>query len=56
LEILKRKCFTHCPPIEAILPINGIADKKRKIKVVIRAHKEFWHTLKETGEHLGLHY
>ena len=55
-EIPKKERFAQRSPIEEILSVKEIADKRKRDKAVIRAQKEFGYTLTEVGKHLGLHY
>jgi putative transposase len=55
-EIPRRERLAYRPQLDELLTVKNIADRRKRDRFVIRAHREFGYTLTEIGKHLGLHY
>ena len=55
-EVPRRERLAYRPGLEEILSVREIADKRKRNRAIVIAHREFGYTLTAIGKHLGLHY
>ena len=55
-EVPRRERLAYRPGLEEILSVREIADKRKRNRAIVIAHREFGYTLTEIGNHIGLHY